>query len=172
MAFEVQDEFNPTATANANISVAVFDEYMESRGYTNTYTEQQKQSGIVLATDYLDIRFNYKNCKKLADQSTEHPRRDYFDDDGRVITNGTHPAVFLATAEYTRIAVEQVLYPNTTPSTTGQSVTYYREKIDGVEEETHYGSGGAINQMPSYPIADNRLIKAGLVVSGNDLVRA
>ena len=170
MAFEVQDGLNPTTTANAYITVEEFDEFMTDRNYTNTYTEVQKKAAIIIATEYLDIRFMYKDYKKLANQSTEHPRNQYYDKEGRLVTNGIHPAIFIATMEYTRIALMNDLVPNPTPDASGKVVIYEREKVDVLETEKRYGAGGA-TEMPTYPTADNRLIKAGLVVRGNDLIR-
>ena len=173
LIFEVQDGTTPTSTANAYILLAEFDQWIENRAYVTTRTDEEKQAAIILASEFLDIRFNYKGYKKTLDQSTEWPRSDVQDKADRAIL-GIPQAVELATACYAWIALEQVLVSTPTPSTTGQVITYERTKVEGaVEEEVHYGGDGqASGGIVEYPIGDGHLTRAGLTINGTDIQRA
>ena len=171
--FEIQDGTTPTSTANSYVSLADFDQWIEDRAYVTTRTDAEKQAALILATEFLDIRFNYKGYKKTLDQSTEWPRSDVADKAARLIL-GVPAAVELATSSYAWIALEQVLVSTPTPTASGQVLSYERMKVEGgVEEEKHYGNDGqASGGVVEYPIGDGHLIRAGLTVNGSDIQRA
>jgi hypothetical protein len=82
--FTVQDDEGDVADANAYISVAFYDQYHTDRGRTAAValTTDQKQIGIVRATDYVDMRWRDQfpgerlESDEAIPQSTEWPRAD------------------------------------------------------------------------------------------------
>ena len=92
MAFTLEDGSGVTG-ANAYISVTFADEYHSDRGKTawdggGAVTVAQKQTAIIKASDYIDIRFGrrFVGFRQLKDQGLEWPRLDAFDLDGFLLS--------------------------------------------------------------------------------------
>lgn len=171
MAFVVQNDQGSAAGANAYIDVDFFRSYFADRGSdVSSYLDADVQTAIVRATDYLDGRFNFVGKRMLLQQTTQWPRMSAYDRD-RYLINTVPIQVKEATAEYAMRALTAVLAPDPTYDGTGAAVQSKMEKVDVIEEQTTYVSG-AVFQMPRYPSADQKLIKAGLTRSGGDLLRA
>src|SRR5258708_38696462 len=70
MAFVVQTDNGLAANANAYIDLTFFKPYMDDRNRTALYqpfTDPQIQAAIVVATDYIDTRFNFPGSRLVAD---------------------------------------------------------------------------------------------------------
>ena len=167
MAFTVQDDTGTVASANAYISVAEFKEYHDDRAQSyGTTADSVIQAAIVKATDYLDQRFRFPGQKKQGRrQATAWPREDVDDSDGFSI-DGIPAEVKEATAEYALRALTAALAPDPKRDATGAAVQAKSEKVGPIEKSVTFVSGGSF-QMPKYPAADQKLIKAGLVITGS-----
>lgn len=170
MAFTVQDDNGSVAGANAYIDVAFLDAYHLDRGNTVTGTTTEKEQAIVRATDYMDHRFRWVGERQSIDQRTGWPRigAEDRDDDHR---SGIPEEVKEACAEYALISLSATLNPTPTRDDTGRSMQSKSEKVGPISESVSFVSGGSFS-MPKYPVADNKLRGAGLVVSGRIMRRA
>ena len=177
MAFTIQDDSGGVANANAYIAVQFFKDYHGDRGNdVSSFTDPQIEQAIVLATDYIDVRFEYVGDRLLSDQCTEWLRLDAQDIDDRVV-NGIPKAVQEATAEYafrarTVIAAgtlaQNSLNPTPDRDATGQPVKRKAERVGPIATDISFTTGdavGSVFELPRYPVADQKLIRRGLVRS-------
>lgn len=170
MALVLQDNTGTVAGANAYISVAAFKAYHDARGNAYPAGDANIEFAIIKATDYLDQRFNFVGRKLAArTQETAWPRLNAYDCD-RQLVNGIPPEVQEATAEYALRALSAVLNPDPTRDASGAVVQSKSEQVGPIAQSVTY-VGGATFVMPKYPAADQRLIKAGLVRTGGNLIR-
>lgn len=173
MALIVQDNTGSVAGANAYITVAEFNAYHDDRGgdYSGAAADDEAiEAAIVRATDYLDQRFNFVGKKRLGrDQTTEWPRSDAWDRD-RYYINDIPPEVKEACAEYALRALAAELNPDPERNASGVAVLSKSEAVGPISESVTF-VGGAVFQMPKYPAADQKLVRAGLVRSGGTLLR-
>lgn len=171
MVLIVQDNTGSVPGANAYISVQDFKSYHDDRGQSyDGHTDAQIEAAIVRATDYIDQRFVFVGKKRLGrDQTTEWPRTDAWDRDRRSI-NDIPVEVREACAEYAIRALSQVLNPDPERDATGRPIHSKAQAVGPISESVTYAYGGAFT-MPAYPAADRKLVKAGLVRSGGNLVR-
>lgn len=181
MTFNLQDDTGSVAGANAYIDVAYFKDYHGTRGRADEYgaaTDQQIQAAIVMATGYLDGRFQFVGWRQqLGTQTTQWPRYSAVDNDYVYVT-GIPSEVKDATAEYAMRALPglvvtptaNTLNPDPEVSDTGAYVEESIVKVGPIEEAIRY-SGGGQYRFPPYPFADMILKKRGLVISGRELVR-
>jgi len=98
-----------------------------------------------------------------AEQHLVFPRSGLYTTDGAEVI-GVPLKVRKATAEYAVRALAATLSPDPTWDARFQAVASYKTKVGPIEEETHYGAGGAISAMKPYPAADALLeefIEAG-----------
>lgn len=167
MALTVQNDDGDASGANAYVSVADFKSYHDDRGNSyGTASDAQIAAAIIRATDYLDIRFCYIGTKLNGNtQATEWPRADARDASLELI-EGLPEAVIEACAEYALRALSDTpLNPDPDASPTGARVTSTRSKAGEVEEAYTYDTSGGTSTMRDYPAADQKLKKAGLVLS-------
>lgn len=171
MALIVQDNTGAVAGANAYITVEEFKTYHTDRGNSFAdFTDPQIEAAVIRATDYLDQRFSFVGKKRRGrDQTTEWPRTDAWDRDRRSI-NDIPVEVREACAEYAIRALSQVLNPDPERDATGRPIHSKAQAVGPISESVTYAYGGAFT-MPAYPAADRKLVKAGLVRSGGNLVR-
>ncbi len=171
MVLIVQDNTGSVPGANAYISVQDFKSYHDDRGQSyNGHTDAQIEAAIVRATDYIDQRFVFVGKKRLGrDQTTEWPRTDAWDRDRYYITD-IPPEVKEACAEYALRALAVELNPDPERDASGAAVLSKSESVGPISQSVTF-AGGAVFQMPKYPAADQRLIKAGLVRSGGAVLR-
>lgn len=171
MALIVQDNTGAVAGANAYITVQQFKNYHADRGAdTSAFDDEAIEAAIVRATDYLDQRFNFVGKKRLGrDQTTEWPRTDAWDRD-RYYINDIPPEVKEACAEYALRALAAELNPDPERNASGVAVLSKSEAVGPISESVTF-VGGAVFQMPKYPAADQKLVRAGLVRSGGTLLR-
>lgn len=173
--FTVQDDDGSVANANSYITEAEFDTYVNDRGLTHGHSQQVVETACVMATDYIDYRFNYVGKKRSQEQTTEWPRYDARDRDERLVT-GIPIAVKEACAELAWASASSAtgeLVTNPDRDSSGQVVESSRVKVDVIEAETEY-MGGGVFSMPKYPRSDMKLVRAGLVLNtvGGDIRRA
>lgn len=182
MAFEVEDGTG-LANANAFISVEFFDSYHEDRGHTAAagISDEDKETCIVRATDYINKRFGRKmrGSRRGSSQALCVPRLGMYDDDGLNFpeaTSGIPLALAQATAEYAlRAAVYSELAPDpvlivptqdftgadlpAVPDGPAGPVTSTSEKVDVIEESVSYARPrpsalDGSTGIPEYPAAD------------------
>lgn len=171
MGLTVQDNNGSVAGANAYISVEEFKTYHADRGNSLAgSTDPQIEAAIIRATDYLDQRFNFVGKKRLGrDQTTEWPRTNARDRD-RYYINDIPPEVKEACCEYALRALAAELNPDPERDGTGAAIASKSESVGPISESVTYVSGSVFT-MPKYPVADQRLIKAGLTRTGGTLLR-
>jgi hypothetical protein len=184
MPFVVEDGTG-IANANAYTAVAFVDTFHADRAnvtWTALSDNDLKQSAIVRATDYLDIRWTYIGDRKKAFelQSLAWPRIGAYInvDNKQLLANQVPLVVQNACAEYALLAVSLAetagtlgdLAPPLTVDESGGKIIGRREKVGPIEEEFKFsGSFGLITLRP-YPAADNWL--KDVVLHGRKTVRA
>lgn len=162
MAFTLEDGTG-LEDSNALISVAFADDYHTLRGNAAwTGVQAVKEAAIVRATDYLCNRFNFLGDKYNEDQALEFPR--VYDSDEAEMPVKMQQAV----AEYALRALTARLAPDPEVDTGGK-VTYVREKLGPLEEETHYSESGSVSVLLPYPEAD--MLLKNLVYRANRVIR-
>ena len=171
MGFAVQNNEGTVVGANAYITVQEFKDYHTDRGVdVSDFDDQGIESAIVRATDYLDQRFIFVGGRRLGrEQTTEWPRTDAWDRD-RYYINDIPPEVKEACAEYALRALAAELNPDPERNASGVAVLSKSEAVGPISESVTF-VGGAVFQMPKYPAADQKLVRAGLVRSGGTLLR-
>lgn len=171
MGLTVQDNNGSVAGANAYITVQQFKDYHADRGAdTSAFDDEAIEAAIVRATDYLDQRFLFVGERRYGrEQTTEWPRTSAWDRDRRYI-NDIPVEVKEACAEYAIRALSQVLNPDPERDATGRPIHSKAQSVGPISESVTF-VGGAVFQMPKYPAADQKLVRAGLVRSGGTLLR-
>lgn len=171
MALILQNTDGTVAGANAYITVQQFKDYHADRGAdTSAFDDEAIEAAIVRATDYLDQRFIFVGERRYGrEQTTEWPRNSAWDRDRRSI-NDIPVEVREACAEYAIRALSQVLNPDPERDATGRPIHSKAQAVGPISESVTYAYGG-VYTMPAYPAADRKLVKAGLVRSGGNLVR-
>jgi hypothetical protein len=171
MAFTVQNDSGIIDGANAYITVAEFKDYHKDRGNDfSAFGSSDIQKAIIRATDHLDTRFRFVGDKQSVNQTTAWPRVDAEDIDEDIRT-GIPIEVKEATAEYAFIGLSQALNAAPTREGTGQMVQRKRTKVGPIEKDVEFVSGGVFS-LPIYPLADQKLKAAGLVIRGGNVARA
>lgn len=165
MALTKQDDTGEVTGANSYVDADEFRAYHEDRcNDVSTYGTSEIEPALIKARDYLDTRWEHFGTRKADDQTTEYPRAG---------TDTVVPtAVKEAQIEYALIELTAPpLWPTPTRDDTGAAIQRKREKVDVIEEEIEYVTG-SLQASPSYPVADNKLIRAGLVETGGSSARA
>lgn len=173
MALIVQNDSGTVVDANAYITVVEFKAYHDARG--NSYgavDDPTLEKKIILATDYLDERFTFVGEPQHARaQTTAWPRIGAVDRFRNLVV-GVPREVKEATAEYALRALTADLNPDPVRDETGATIASKSETVGEVSESVSYVEGSAVTAaMPKYPAADQKLRRAGLVVSGGVMVR-
>jgi hypothetical protein len=171
MGLIVQDNTGAVAGANSYLDVAAFKAYHDDRGADYSgFTDPQIEAALIRATDYLDQRFSFTGKKiRGRDQTTEWPRTGVTDRDGYGVDGLPHE-VTGACAEYAIRALSLPLSPDPVRDDTGALVQSKSETVGPITESVAY-VGGALFALPKYPAADQRLIRAGFVRTGGEVVR-
>lgn len=163
MAFIVQTN-PPTDGANAYISVAFFRDYHAERGRdygnTSTYPDETVKAWIILATQFLDLRFDYFGLPVDDDQSTEFPRKLLVNRRGDEV-EGIPPCIQQATAEYALRARLSPLLPDPSRDETGMTVKSRSETVGPISERVEYLAYSGF-RMPVYPLADRLILSQGI----------
>lgn len=193
MAF-VPEDGTGLDDATSFTDVAFADEYHDDRGHErwNKLSVAEKERYLIKATDHIERVFGsrFKGIRETEDQTLSWPRVGAYYPGGWII-DGLPLEVERATSEYAiRICDLGELAPDapravgpqdfadtdassSQPDNAAQasgSVTYKREKVGPLEEETRYNTmpvtsaTGPTSWIPSYPGADlhlRRLLKPG-----------
>ena len=169
MTLILQNDSGSVSDANAYIDVAFFKAYHESRGFIASNSDADISTAIVRATDYIDTRFNFIGYRAVYGQSTQWPRSNAVNRD-RGLESDIPLVVKRATAEYAKIALEQVLNPNPDRDGSGAAVLSRSESVGPLSESVRFAKAGVF-EMPKYPLADRLLINMGLVIRNNQIRR-
>jgi len=159
--------------ANAYITIAFADAYHELRGNSDwlNATEASKVAAIVQATDYTDTRWTFVGSKADEDQALQWPRDDAYDRDGIEQEDNVPTVVQQTVAEYALRALSAPLLPDPTiDEDNGKFITYKRERVGPLEEETRYSEARGRSSLRPYPAADRRMSASGLVITSNGRV--
>lgn len=169
----VQNDDGLIANANSYLTVAEFVAYHEAGGNTTAAEADQDaiEFALVKATRFVDARFRFVGQKLNGrDQTTQWPRIGAYDRDRDPI-DGIPRELKEAVSEYAaRIVAGTDLLPDPEQTANGAAIQSKAEKVGPIEESVTYAQG-ARYELPRYPLADNMLRSAGLVVSGGDLRR-
>ena len=159
--------------ANAYATIAFVDAYHELRAnvdWTNA-TVAGKVAAIVQATDYIDSRWRFVGTRADEDQTLEWPRDDATDANGYDQEDNVPLVVQQVMADYALRALSAPLMPDPTiDEENGKFITYKREKVGPLEEETRYSEYRGRVTIRPYPTADRRMLASGLVITSNGRV--
>ncbi len=172
MAFVIEDG-NGLSDSNAYVTAAEANTYLADRGSATTEWDAlgggEKQKLIVLASDYVDVRFRWRGERSLSSQNMEWPRRNAQRDDGTLAT-GVPTELKEAVIEYANRAAVSDLAPDPAYQDENAPLSSKREKVGPLEVEVHFAGGGSVPSFRKYPIADEKLRE--LVLGGQRLLRA
>lgn len=174
MAF-VQEDGTGLDNANAYISVAYFKSYHADRGTIITSGSGDIQAAIVRATDFMESRWRFVGVKKNTTQCLHWPAIDAYYTDGRLVASDEVPkTIQQSCADYTKIELDTPGGLTTAPTydDTNVPVTKRRDKVGPIEEEREFGASGNPKTWRKFPKPDERLRRAGLVITGNRLLRS
>lgn len=169
MPFTVE---NGTVVSGANsfADVAFADDYFELRGVSKwaLLPLPSKQAALILATDYIQVRYGDKLIGKLfqSDQPLSFPR--VYNNDGLPVMPD---ALLKATCEYAVRASEKPLQPDPVLGADGRMPIKVVEEVGPIREE--YAYSDVPNGQPAlrtYPEAD--ALMGLLMYKSNGLVRA
>jgi hypothetical protein len=171
MAFVVQDDDGDVGGANALITVAYFREYHRDRNNDlGIKTDEEIQSAIISATDYLGSRWKFRGTPLSS--TTSWPRNCVVDANGETV-EGIPVAIQQAVAEYALYALSASLTVNPALDASGRLISKIRKEVVGgvVKDVTYDVSKG--QQFQAVPAADQRLKFSGLLraTSSSSLMR-
>jgi len=172
MPFIVEDGTG-LITATSYLSVADFKIYHTDRSADfSAYTDDQIQSALIKASDYIDRRFVYKGYRSNArNQALEWPRHSVLDPNGNYVDGDEVPVeIGQACAELSFIGLSQTLIPNMDFDTSGGFVTEQTDKLGTMVSTTKYSAFQGRRSFPQYTIADSLLRK--FAVMSKQLARA
>jgi hypothetical protein len=163
MAFKVETG-DIVDGANSYGSVAGANTYFTDRGGMGwTGTDDQKQSYLIQATDYIESRYGHRFIGEKIDadeQSLSWPRdaEGYEEDE-------IPEALKKATYEYANRARVAPLAPDPVTDTSGLPLFVNRRKVGPIETEVRYQLGSTVQTIKPYPAAD-MLLRPLLMPSG------
>lgn len=154
------------ASANSYASIAFADSYHEFRANADwlNATDAQKVAALVAATSYVDMRWTFVGVRSDEDQELEWPRLDAVDRNGFEQEDNVPTVVKQVTAEYALRALDGSLMPDPSLDDNGKFITYKREKVGPLEEETRFSESRGYRTLRPYPYADRLMSNSGLVV--------
>lgn len=158
MAIIKQDQDNPVDNATGYVTEAEFTAYCDARGYDHSsYDSAAIEIAVLKGTEFLDMRFDYRGQRSTTTQNTEFPRTRY----------GIPTAVIHACCEYSFRALSADLVADPDNLVDGKRVKKKSEDIGGALKESIEFDYDGDYVIPSYPVADLKLERAGLVKPGN-----
>lgn len=157
MAIIVEDGSGVTG-AQCYSTVAALDEYIDERGYTNTYTTQQKESALVIsAKDWIDGRHTFANEKLVSTQGMQFPR-----DNGV----GLPDDIKLANLKAAYLQLQGLLLVDLTSLNTSGTVESESKSVGPLSKSTKYVEGSAQIYGRILPTDLTSLLKPYLLNSG------
>lgn len=168
-AFIIVETGSGIANANAYVSITDVNAHHESRGNTKwaTYSDVQKATAIIRATDYIDKRFarRFRGARTISFQPLAWPRLNAFDDDGFVLGGDGHlpKQLVKAASEYAlRAAIHMVLAPDPLQNVPPGDFTSQATAVDQDSEISGFVTKksvkvGPVEQSISYETSAQRL---------------
>jgi len=151
----VTEDGTGLSAAQSYLSVADANSYFTARGVSAwTGTDAVKESALIEATEYIDIRWGEYLKGSLEfpdDQALLFPRLNVYDSEGRALT-GIPQRLERATAEYALISLGQSLMPNPTIETSGKILIEESDETGPIKDTKKY-QAGFLTTRP-YPKAD------------------
>lgn len=152
--------------AESYASVAVADAYHQARGNPGwtgvarqTGADAVKEAALRKAASYLDgtYRARYVGRKRSGEQALAWPRISAVDTDGWILPiDSVPPAMVRAACEVALRAMGGDIQPDVANS---GIVTYYRDKVGPLEEETHYVGGSMRTRFTSVEDALSGIVR-------------
>jgi hypothetical protein len=165
MALIVQTYPTVTAGANGYVSLVELKAYLDARLKSYAGKEDpQLEAAIIEATTYVDLRFTYIGYRLEANQDTEWPRQNAWDDRGDKV-DGIPKAVKSATCEYAFRALSAELMADPERDASGLQVQSKSETVGPISTAVTFADRAG-SALPAYPAADRLLTSRGLVFSG------
>lgn len=151
--------------ANAYITAQELNDYWQARNVVISNTQAEQDAAIIIATQYVDLNFDWRGDIISEDQPLDFPRSGVYDDENRSIDNKSIPQKLkYAVCEYAYRQLSADIQPDVYPDNLG-TIKRKREKVDVVEQEIEYAENtGGYYGIKRYPLADNYL--KGLTVGG------
>jgi len=148
--------------ANSYMTVAEYKAYWLERGVVGCEDDPTIEASLVVSTQYIDLNNCWKGEIVSSAQTLDWPRSDVYDEQGRLIDASTIPTLLKnSLAEYASRQLVESISPDADNS---GSITFKKEKLGPMEEETHYEEGTA-STIKSFPMADKWL--NGLTCGGS-----
>lgn len=165
MAFTVEDGTG-VADANSYTTDTFADAYFADRNDATWAAADtvSKQTALIKATDYIELRFKDRWKGILAPEATtlSFPRQYMYDRKGQIIdfaTDGIPTDIQKATAEYALRALSADLLPDPTVADSGQAIKRTFDKVGPIETEVEYEGGASRPDLiRPYPTADRLLL--------------
>lgn len=169
MAFVVEEGAG-LPDANSYSTVEYADAYFLERGIVAwDGTEEEKQSWLIQATDYIETVFGARfiGTKKTTTQALSWPRLYAVARDNSELADDAVPSTLVrACCQYALRAKSGPLMPDPLVSAEGYNVVTSRKKVGPIEKEFRVmGSSGTPILVRSYPAAD-ALITSLLLYNG------
>lgn len=164
MALIVEDGTGKT-NSNSYSSVLEANSYFQERGNLNwDGTELEKETYLIQATDYIDLRFKSMllGNKETSTQALEFPR----DVNPGIIPRDLKRATF----EYALRAKTSALMPDPVVHESGRQLHSFRDKTDILESEWVFEPGTVLQLIQPYPFAD-LYMKSFIKFSGTKVIR-
>lgn len=148
--------------ANSYATIAFADEYLGERAVAAwTGTDEQKESYLIQATDYIETVFGWRFVgeKLTEEQGLSWPRSNAITNGGVELADDIVPlAVMRACCQYAVRAISGPLMPDPTVDATGFNVVTTKKKVGPIEKEFRVmNSSGSPILIRSYPAADGLL---------------
>jgi hypothetical protein len=152
--------------ANAYITVAELKAYWADRNAAIFNPDFETQAAIIIATQYVDLNFDWRGELSNDDQSLDWPRRGVIDDQGRAYDSDDMPKHLKnAVAEYAKRQLDSSLQPDVSVDGTGNLLSISQTVFGAVQEVKTFEAGtGGYYGIKRYPLADNYL--KGLTIGG------
>ena len=175
MAFVLEDGTG-LSDSNGYQTVADFVIYHNDRGNSLIdpdtevqYTDVEIQQAIVVASDFVDVKFTFKGIRLLVTQNMEFPRVSAFYDDGATIL-GVPKEIKECVSELALKQLSSPIAPDPEWDDSGRYVIKKKDQVEDLIEEREYSNSGVPSDFRAYPFAEKRLKE--LIVGGRYLERA
>lgn len=167
MALKPQNSDGTVSDANAYGTVEGLRSYWSDRGVDlSTYTAAQLEVALILATDYIDIRYKFIGYQAYNTQGTQFPRNSV-----SLSHRGLPKALVYATYMLALRSVKGVvLAPDPVYNPGGQVVSSKKVKVGPIETDYTYAASSSRRPgatLPQFPDVDLALRAAGLLESAN-----
>jgi hypothetical protein len=150
-------------TATSYLAVADFKTYHDDRGIDwSAYDNAQIEAALVLATDYIDVRFFYKGTRsQRRDQSLEWPRRGATDPDYNLIDSDSLPTeVTDSASDLAFLELTEGIFQTIEFDETGREVIETTDVVGPIRRTRKFkeGAGSYTSQTwKNFPNPDARL---------------